>query len=96
MLEVYSQCISGYIDIEQHLIPRGADPEEATLEMNLKRTGILKGQDGQDWERRKCICAVGENAKEHTRSENFATETGRSRERFISETFKFILKDTRL
>lgn len=64
--------------------------------MNLKRTGILKGQDSQDRERRKCICAVAENAKEHTRSENSATGTGRSRERFISETFKFILKDTRL
>lgn len=37
-----------------------------------------------------------ENAKEHKRSENSATETGRSRERFISETFKFILKDTTL
>lgn len=43
MLEVYSQCLSGYIESEKPLIPRGPDPEEVTLEMNLKRIGILKG-----------------------------------------------------
>lgn len=36
-----------------------------------------------------------ESAKEHKKSENFAAETGRSNEQFTSETFKFILRDSR-
>lgn len=82
------------MEIEKHLIHRGVCPKEVTLEMDLKRIGILKGQDYQDRERRKHTCAVGENAKECKRSENFAPETGRSREQLISEAFKFIFRET--
>lgn len=61
----------------------------------LKNDRIIGTKEGGIHLFRETPGNQGENIKPAERSENSATDAGRSTRQFISETFQFILKDTR-